>query len=237
MPGDRRPPFEPGNLRGLRHGAWSARFVDPISAELIAGALADQPQLERYPTALVAWARAEARCLLLHDWLTRAIEDGALDDDQDRPSMKWVAYWEAAASRARERLGLDPLSEADLAEIRARATSAGYALSIQARESRQQELLADARERLALLREQPPAIPPSPAAPRHEVATEGELAEVELEQPADHADPPEIAAGSPSEPPAATPPPRRKRRSGPRPGSEEWRRARLERWQPDDPNR
>ena len=66
-----RPPFERGNLVGLRHGAFSQRLLAPL-AEAIA-----QEQLERqdcplwlkdpsYSRALMAWARAEAELVRLY---------------------------------------------------------------------------------------------------------------------------------------------------------------------------
>lgn len=35
-------PFEPGNTMGLRHGAFSARAVEPMARELVEGVLVDR---------------------------------------------------------------------------------------------------------------------------------------------------------------------------------------------------
>ena len=42
-----------------RHGALSERKIDPIAATLAAELLADRPDLQRYPEAVAAWARAD----------------------------------------------------------------------------------------------------------------------------------------------------------------------------------
>jgi hypothetical protein len=69
------PDAEPGNLIALRHGASSARFVDPLSRDIVETLLVDAdcpPHLHqaRYAAALAAWGRAEACCRLIAEWLS-----------------------------------------------------------------------------------------------------------------------------------------------------------------------
>lgn len=114
----------PGNAIALRHGVHSARRVDPIAAELVAGVLADRPDLRRHPEATLAWARAEARCILAGEWLM----DHPPWTDEGQRLLSWTSRVEAQAQRMRERLGLDPLAEAVLARERTEATHASFDL-------------------------------------------------------------------------------------------------------------
>jgi hypothetical protein len=120
------PPFEPGNTVAVRHGAFSARKVDPLAAELAAGLLADRPALAAYPETVWAWARAEARCLLLGEWIG---EHGLVDaDGETRAPLRYVAQFERLAVDLRGRLGLDPRSAAEIAKSQADAHLAGFDL-------------------------------------------------------------------------------------------------------------
>jgi hypothetical protein len=113
------PPFEPGNEMALRHGALSERKVDPIAAQLAAELVRDRPDLQRFPEAVAAWSRAEARCLLLESWFA---DHGLLDDEgKATASERLLASSERLAMQLRERLGLDPKSEAELAQSQADA--------------------------------------------------------------------------------------------------------------------
>lgn len=116
--GYRWEPFAEGNVVSLRHGAHAARKVDPLAAELATGLLVDRPDLERFPEVLLAWARAEARCILLAEW---QLEHGLIDDDGNVRGGRYVAQFERLASDLRSRLGLDPRSEAELLRDRAEA--------------------------------------------------------------------------------------------------------------------
>src|SRR5437763_1450722 len=102
-------PYRPGNASALRHGARSARFVDPVAAELVAALLADRPDLAAWPEAVAAWSRAEARCLL---YAEHHAERGYLDPETGVPrGGGHVQAAENTAARLRERLGLDPLAD------------------------------------------------------------------------------------------------------------------------------
>jgi hypothetical protein len=78
------PPFVEGNRAAVKHAAWSPRAIDPRARELV-DAIApgvtwwqdcDWPAVWR-------WARCEARCELLHEFLA---ERGDLDDEQRVPA-------------------------------------------------------------------------------------------------------------------------------------------------------
>lgn len=126
--------FEPGNQLAvgntarLKHGAFSARVVDPLARELAEIAV-DQSEHLRAPAfeaAVWAWARAEARALVLSKWID---EHGALDDaGVPRPALAALLDFERLAASARQRLGLDPMARArlglDLARTPAAAATA-----------------------------------------------------------------------------------------------------------------
>ena len=79
-----------------------------------------RPDLVSYPETVWAWARAEARCMLLEVWLTEhplVAEGGEL-----APVARYVGQFERLAADLRARLGLDPKSEAVLASSRVQAT-------------------------------------------------------------------------------------------------------------------
>src|SRR4051812_35966051 len=76
-------PFEKGHTLSMTHGAHSARRVEPIALELVAGLLDDRPELARYPETVWAWGRAEARCVLLAAWHA---EHGLVDEDGNIPA-------------------------------------------------------------------------------------------------------------------------------------------------------
>jgi hypothetical protein len=108
--------FRSGNVAARRHGIWSGRIVDPLTAELVAGLLAERPDLQVFPEAVAAWGRAEARCLLLDEYLVR---EGLFGEDGEAKAARYVAQFERLAADLRRRLGLDPGAEAELAKSRA----------------------------------------------------------------------------------------------------------------------
>lgn len=108
------PPFEPGNLAALRHGARSERMVRPIADRLAAELATAAPWATQpaFAAEVQAWAWAEARCVLLRAWLD---EHGLLDDEgEPRPAAGELARAEASASKARANLGLSPRAWAQL---------------------------------------------------------------------------------------------------------------------------
>jgi hypothetical protein len=134
-----RPPFTEGNLMALRHGAESERVVDPVAAQLAGDLLADRPDLQRFPEALLAWSRAEARCLLLERWI---VEHGLLDaKGKATVSERLLVSCERLAMSLRERLGLDPKSEAELA--RDQADAAKNVVDLEVLRARGRQALAE----------------------------------------------------------------------------------------------
>jgi len=129
-------PFKPGNTKSLQHGAYSPRKVDPLAADLVAGVLARAEEAgsstaylldATYRPALWAWARAEAQCQILTEYLVAAAEltgDGVGDLDADRVKSAYTLLHraESRAESGRTRLGLDPLSRSRLRVDDARAS-------------------------------------------------------------------------------------------------------------------
>jgi hypothetical protein len=117
--GYRWPSFTAKNEMSLKHGAMSARKVDPVADELIEGLLARRGDLVAFPEAVHAWARAEARCLLLADWFAT---HGLLDENgKATASEALLGQSERLAAQLRDSLGLTPKSEAELAQSQASA--------------------------------------------------------------------------------------------------------------------
>jgi hypothetical protein len=143
------PPFQPGHELSTKHGARSPRKVEPLAAELVAGLLAARPDLEGYPEAVWAWGRAEARCVLLSEWIaTRGLIDP--ETDQPMPGLKWLLSFENQAANFRAILGLDPASEARLAKERAEATRGAVGLERLRERGRAARMVAEQARRGAL---------------------------------------------------------------------------------------
>jgi len=112
--GERAPFFEKGNEAPATHGAYIERRLDPVVGMLVKQIVELVPYLadQSYATAISAWARAEARVLVLTAWLD---ENGPLDEAGDpRPALAALLQFERLATTHRTRLGLDPLSRAQL---------------------------------------------------------------------------------------------------------------------------
>jgi hypothetical protein len=102
-----------------RHGAGSPRKVDPLAAEIIEALLERRPDLAGYPEALHAWARSEARCLLLADWFAA---HGLLDEKgKATADTSLLSSSERLAAQLRGELGLTPKGEAELAKSQSEA--------------------------------------------------------------------------------------------------------------------
>jgi hypothetical protein len=139
-----RPPFEPGNVVALRHGIWSKRTIDPIAQEFVLGLTSERPELADYPEALIAWARAEARCVLIATYIG---EHGMTDaEGKERGLLKYVGTFERLANELRGVLGLDPRSEAALARERAEAVKGEVDLVRLRARGRELRLAAEHRE-------------------------------------------------------------------------------------------
>lgn len=97
------------------------RVYGPVAEALIAGLLADRPDLTRWPEAVASWAQSEAQLALLRQHLA---EVGAIDAETGEirgDALGWLKAYERLAREARKPLGLDPLAEAQLARERAAA--------------------------------------------------------------------------------------------------------------------
>lgn len=132
-----RPPFTPGNLAPVTHGARSPRVYGDLAQRLAAGLAEDRPDLAAYPEAVAAWATAEAQAALLR---RHVAEVGPLDSESSKPRealLLWLTRLESAAARHRATLGLDPRSEAALARERAAASVLAVDLDALAERGRQ----------------------------------------------------------------------------------------------------
>jgi hypothetical protein len=115
---DRTWRFANGNEAAVRHGIWSRRRVDPVVTEFVEGVLARRPDLANWPEALFAWARAEARALLLSEYLL----DHDAGSDEAMRVLRYEGQFQRLASELQGRLGLDAQSEAALTRERAEAS-------------------------------------------------------------------------------------------------------------------
>lgn len=115
-----RPPFQVNNQLSVKHGAYSPSRVDPLADALVSERLADQQtaylQQPAYRPALYGWARAEARVILLDEWMQRHLADtgGCVRCKACSAVADQLLRFEASAANHRARLGLDPLSRARL---------------------------------------------------------------------------------------------------------------------------
>jgi hypothetical protein len=149
------PAFQPGHTVTLRHGVWSKRTWEPLAEELVAGLLDDKPDLVGYPELLAAWGRAEARCVLLAEYLVDRLTDG---DERSEKVLRFVHQFERLAHELRRELGLTPGAEADLARSRADAIKGEFDLEALAARGREARLAAERRHALEAS-QSPPASP------------------------------------------------------------------------------
>jgi len=110
-------PYEPGNLAALKHGMYSERMVDPIAVMFIESVVARRPDLLSHPEALHAWARAEARALMLAEYVCEV----GIGSDAAQRAMRYESQFQRLALSLRQSLGLDPKSEAELVNAQADA--------------------------------------------------------------------------------------------------------------------
>ncbi|MGO1514066.1 hypothetical protein [Agrococcus casei] len=118
-------PYAEGNAEHLGPGHRSPRVYSRVAAALVGGLVESRPDLAAHPEALASWADAEARAALLRYYLD---EVGMIDEQTGETRetlLRNLDRFERRASDARQRLGLDPRSEAELALLRARAMREG----------------------------------------------------------------------------------------------------------------
>jgi hypothetical protein len=104
------PPFRPGNLAALRHGARSPRILAPIADQLAAGLahVAPWTSAALFQGAVASWSWAEAQAVVLRAYLD---EHGLVDDDdQPRPATGMLERVEARLAGLRGQLGLTPVA-------------------------------------------------------------------------------------------------------------------------------
>ena len=140
-----RPPFP------VTHGAYSPKRVDPVASGLVHDLLADEEvaylRAGYFLPAIWAWARAEARVLLLTEWLA----DRPPTEGKPMPALEQLRQWESTAAAARTRLGLDPTSRAKLLKDLAVTSAMGgnrSGLESLAERGRQARMAADGRDAL-----------------------------------------------------------------------------------------
>jgi hypothetical protein len=132
-------PYEAGNLAALKHGAWSARKVEPIARAFIDAVLERRADLVAHPEAVFAWAQSEARALMLGEY----VADVGVGSDAALRVLRYEAQFQKLASELRGRLGLDPKSEAEL--VTAQATAAHEVVDLDAIRARGRAALRAAR--------------------------------------------------------------------------------------------
>jgi hypothetical protein len=104
------PPFEPGNLAALKHGARSPRILAPIADQLAGGlaGLAPWTSAASFQGTVASWSWAEAQAVVLRAYLD---EHGLVDDDgQPRPAAAMLERVEGRLAGLRAQLGLTPLA-------------------------------------------------------------------------------------------------------------------------------
>jgi hypothetical protein len=104
------PPFEPGNLAALKHGARSPRVLRPIADRLAVGLAQVAPwtSAASFAGATASWSWAEAQAQVLGAYLD---EHGLVDDDgQPRPAAGMLERVEGRLAGLRGQLGLTPLA-------------------------------------------------------------------------------------------------------------------------------
>jgi hypothetical protein len=89
-----------------------------MAQALVEALLEERVDLRQYPEAVMAWAVAEARCERYRQWHEQV---GMFDADGNVRGGSYVGYFERQAKQMRERLGLDLMSDAQLARARAEA--------------------------------------------------------------------------------------------------------------------
>lgn len=132
-----RPPFPKGNAVNMVAGHRAPRVYGTLAEKLAAGLLDDRPDLARFPEAVAAWSTVEAQAALLRRHLDRV---GTIDSETQEPrasALNHLRWFEQAAAKHRQTLGLDPRSEAELARERAQAATLGYSLEQIAQQGRQ----------------------------------------------------------------------------------------------------
>ena len=131
------PPFEPGNLKALRHGGNSPRLIAEKAREVHAALLDVAPYLAepKFLPAVERYLNAAAREALLHDHVSRlSAEQGA----GAVPARVWEQVTSAArlAARLGTDLGLDPIGHARIRALSVTAEASEATLADLAEQGR-----------------------------------------------------------------------------------------------------
>ncbi len=117
------PPFEPGNMKALSHGARSPRMVAPLAEAMLEHLELVAPWCSRpaFDMARYRWAQAEARALLLDAWID---EHGVLDPSSEG-AVAMLKVEDSKLVKMRADLGLSPTALAKLLASLASVAAAG----------------------------------------------------------------------------------------------------------------
>jgi hypothetical protein len=110
--------FEPGNQHAVVHGLFSARRAEVVAARV--DEIAEQVAITYAWTAPYPDERASYARALVDEADAWAFVDsvGVFDDDgRERPAVRTAEKFAARASRARARLGLNPMAAARLMSL------------------------------------------------------------------------------------------------------------------------
>ncbi len=118
---------EGGNYLALTHGARSPRVLARTAESMVEWLLEERPDLAapRHRVDVSRWAEAEA---LAAHYFWGLDQRHPLDENAE-PRESLRRAWQASvgvAERARDRLGVGPVSEARLAQLRSEAALAGF---------------------------------------------------------------------------------------------------------------
>jgi hypothetical protein len=120
------PPFEPGNVKSLKHGADSPRVIREEAVAVHAHLLEVAPWLDR-PEFLPSVARylaAEVRWQILHTYISQIVTERGAGAVPSRTFEQVTAAARLAAQLGHE-LGLSPLGRAEVQAAVAKAEIAG----------------------------------------------------------------------------------------------------------------
>lgn len=116
-----RAPFTEAHLTRMKFGARSPRVYGAVAERLLEDLLIAKPELADYPEEVAAVAQQEAIVALMRMEMAAGVRDKLTG----QPRLALIARYfsaERSAAKARDRIGLAPKSEAEIARERAEAT-------------------------------------------------------------------------------------------------------------------
>lgn len=114
-----RPPFQPGNELAVKHGAYSAKRIDPVAAgfrdEILASPAMQYLTEPQYAAIFWQYCRTAARIQAIEDALDgMTIEQAAYSGKGQTSWLELLRKWTTTLTTLASRCGLDPLSYARL---------------------------------------------------------------------------------------------------------------------------